>query len=312
MSQAAVSTTPRSTADALRGVLAEALDGDPRVLVLGESVGRLGGIHGVTEGLLERFGAERVVDTPLSERATIGLAVGLSLGGKLPVVELAVADRAWAASEQLLQELATLAARTAELAAPLVLRLPCGAAASAGPFVGASVEALLTAAPGLAVVSASTPNDAAGLLRSALAAKTPVVLLEPMALYGERAPLARGAVPLASARTVLEGSHCSVFCWGATVATCSAAAQRLVDHGYSVEVVDLRSLSPLDVGAIAASARKTGRVVLAHEGGPAFADRVLRTATREAFLFLEAPPAAVGGLPTVDAVAQAVVDAVQF
>ena len=310
MSQPAVA--PRSTADALRAVLADALEADPRVVLLGESVGRLGGIHRVTEGLLEQFGAQRVIDTPLSERGAVGLAVGLSLGGKLPVVELSVADRSWAAAEQLLQELATLAGRTSELAAPLVLRLPCGAAGAAGPFVGGAVESLLTSAPGLAVVCGSTPADAAGLLRSALAAKTPVVLLEPMGLYATRAPLTRDPVPLASARTVREGDHCTVLCWGDSVGTCADAAEALAEHAYGVEVVDLRSLQPLDLGAIGASVRKTGRVLVVHEGGPAFADRVLRAATREAFLSLEAPPATVGGLPTVDAVARAVVDAVQF
>jgi len=303
-----VSTT--TLARAIRDTLDELLLTDPSVLVLGEAVGSLGGVAGTCEGLLAAHGPERVVQTPLSESGLLGIAAGLAMGGRIPVVELPSAGRVTGALDQLLGEIGTMAGRTGgEVVAPVVLRLPCG---PAGTLAEPSVAGLLATSPGLAVASPATPADAAGLLRSAVRHRGPVVLLEPMTLYTRRGPVPDALVPLGSAYVVRPGHHVTLLAWGAGVATATAAADACAHQGYEAEVIDLRSLAPLDLGTIAESVRRTGRVLVVESAGAdqALADRLLRAATDAAFLYLESPPALVAG--GSDQVATALVDSVNF
>lgn len=271
--------TKLNGASAIRRTLAAAMAADPRVVLLGESVGRLGGVYRTTQGLQAEFGADRVIDTPLSEAGVIGLAVGLALGGKRPVVELASADRAWAAADQLVREAGKLGG---EFSAPMVLRLPVSGEEAI------AVEAMLTAS-GLTVAAPSTPNDAAGLLSSALKHNGPVALLEPMQLYAERGVVEDEPVPFGQPRMVRAGDQLTVLAWGANVAAAVAGAEHAAADGNSAEVIDLRTLSPLNLSALGAAVRRTGRVLIAGTGP--FAESLLADVTRAAFLHLEAPPA---------------------
>jgi len=280
---------------AIRDTLDELLTADERVMVIGEAVGVLGGVSGTTEGLLATHGASRVVDTPLSEAGLVGVAAGLGMGGRIPVIELPSAGRVFGALEQLLAEAGTLASRTGgEFSAPMVLRLPCG---PAGDLQEASVVGLLLSAPGITVASASSPADAAGLLRAAVRHRGPLVLLEPLALYASRGPVTDALVPIGQARTARTGDSVTALAWGADVAAALDAAEQAAEQGHEVEVIDLRTLAPLDVRAVAESVRRTGRVLLVEGESPdrAAADRILRAATEAAFLYLEAPPALVSG-----------------
>jgi len=288
-------------AGAIRRALADAMADDEDVVVLGEAVGRLGGIHRTTQGLLAQFGADRVIDTPLSEAGAVGLAVGMAMGGKRPVVTLSDADRAWAAAEQLVRELGRV---KGEFAAPVVLRLPVSGA-------GSDVEGMLTAS-GLTVAAPATPNDAAGLLRGALRGRGPVALLEPIALYSERGPcpsLGDGeAVPFGQPRVARSGEHLTILTWGAGVAAAEAGADMAAEEGLSAEVIDLRTLSPLNLKALAAAVRRTGRALVVGDGP--FAENLLAAVTRAAFLHLESPPAASAANP--ERIAAAIAESVWY
>ena len=303
-------STPTTMARAIRDTLDELLITHDHTLVMGEAVGGLGGVCGTTDGLLAAHGPERVVDTPLSESGLLGVAAGLAMGGRLPILELPSAGRVTGALDQLLGEIATLAQRTGgEFIAPLILRLPCG---PAGSLSEDSVAGLLSATPGLTVACPSTPTDAVGLLRSAARHRGPVVLLEPIALYNSRGVETDEPVALGSARTVRPGHHVTLLAWGTGVATAVAAADASAAEGIEAEVIDLRSLSPLDVGAIAESVRRTGRVLVVESGRPdrALSDRLLRVASDAAFLYLESPPAVASG--GVDQVAATLQGSVHF
>jgi len=292
-------------AGAVRRTLSDIMAADPSVVVLGEAVGRLGGVHRTTQGLLAQFGADRVIDTPLSEAGAVGLAVGLALGGKRPVVCLSSADRAWAAADQLVRELGRV---KGEFAAPVVLRLPVSPAADAiDPTAQTGVEGLL-AASGLTVAAPATPGDAAGLLRSALSARGPVALLEPVALYAERGAVDDVAVPFGHPRVARAGDHLTVLAWGAGVAAAEAGAAIAAEEGLSAEVIDLRTLSPLNLKALAAAVRRTGRALVVGEGP--FAENLLAAVTRAAFLHLESPPAAATADP--ERIAAAIAESVWY
>ncbi len=193
--------------------------------------------------------------------------------------------------------------------APLILRLPFG---PVGALEEACVAGLLSSTEGLAVVSPSTPQDAGGLLRSAVRHRGPVVILEPMALYATQGPVNEHPVPLGSARIVRRGAHITLLSWGAGVATALAAAEACEPHGYKAEVLDLRSLSPLDLATLAKSVRRTGRVLVvgSESSDQTLEDRLIRATTDAAFLYLESPPAVAAGNP--DQVAAALVSSVQF
>jgi 2-oxoisovalerate dehydrogenase E1 component beta subunit len=258
-------TMVQAIQDALRIALRE----DPGVVVLGEDVGRAGGVFRVTEGLQAEFGEDRVVDTPLAENGIVGGAIGMALYGLKPVVEIQFVDFIYPAFDQIVSEMAKLRWRSAgQYACPMVVRAPYGGGIKGGLYHSQSPEAYFCHTAGLTVVIPSTPSDAKGLLLAALAGEDPVIFLEPKRLYRSvREEVAEGrfTVPLSRARVAREGEHCTVLAYGAMVPVAVEAATAAAERGWSVEVVDLRTLSPLDSEAVLASVRKTGRVVVLHE-----------------------------------------------
>jgi 2-oxoisovalerate dehydrogenase E1 component beta subunit len=258
-------TMVQAIQDALRIALRE----DPRVVLLGEDVGKAGGVFRVTEGLQAEFGEERVVDTPLAENGIIGGAIGMALYGLRPVAEIQFVDFIYPAFDQIVSEMAKLRWRSAgQYACPVIVRAPYGGGIKGGLYHSQSPEAYFCHTAGLTVVIPSTPSDAKGLLLAALAGEDPVVFLEPKRLYRalrEEVPEGRFTVPLATARLARAGEHCSVLAYGAMVPVAVEAAAAAAERGWSVEVVDLRTLVPLDTEAVLASVRKTGRAVILHE-----------------------------------------------
>ena len=258
-------TMVQAIQDALRIALRE----DPRVVVLGEDVGKAGGVFRVTEGLQAEFGEERVVDTPLAENGIVGGAIGMALYGLRPVAEIQFADFIYPAFDQIVSEMAKLRWRSAgQYACPVIVRAPYGGGIKGGLYHSQSPEAYFCHTAGLTVVIPSTPSDAKGLLLAALAGEDPVIFLEPKRLYRSmREEVAEGrfTVPLATARIARAGEHCSVLAYGAMVPVAVEAAAAAAERGWSVEVVDLRTLAPLDTETVLASVRKTGRAVILHE-----------------------------------------------
>ncbi len=240
-----------------------------RVVVLGEDVGRLGGVFRATLGLHEEFGPERVIDTPLAEGGIIGAAIGMALYGLRPVPEIQFADFIYPAFDQIVNELAKLRYRSGgEYPCPVVIRAPYGGGVKGGHYHSQSPEALFIHTAGLKVVVPSTPYDAKGLLLSALRQEDPVLFFEPKRLYrAARGEVPEGdyTVPLESAAVRREGSDVTVVVWGAMVPEALEAAERAAHAGISCEVVDLRTLWPVDIATLEASTRKTGRVVVVHE-----------------------------------------------
>ncbi|MEK7330884.1 MAG: alpha-ketoacid dehydrogenase subunit beta [Candidatus Eisenbacteria bacterium] len=258
-------TMVQAITDALR----TALRADPAVVVLGEDVGRNGGVFRVTEGLQAEFGAARVLDTPLAENGIVGGAIGMALYGLRPVAEIQFADFIYPAFDQIVSEMAKLRWRSAgQYACPVIVRAPYGGGIKGGLYHSQSPEAYFCHTAGLTVVIPSTPSDAKGLLLAALAGEDPVIFLEPKRLYRSmREEVAEGrfTVPLATARIARAGEHCSVLTYGAMVPVAVEAAAAAAERGWSVEVVDLRTLAPLDTETVLASVRKTGRAVILHE-----------------------------------------------
>jgi 2-oxoisovalerate dehydrogenase E1 component beta subunit len=258
-------TMVQAIQDALRVALRE----DPRVIVLGEDVGRNGGVFRVTEGLQAEFGEERVADTPLAENGIVGGAIGLALYGMRPIAEIQFVDFIYPAFDQIVSELAKLRWRSAgQYACPVIVRAPYGGGIKGGLYHSQSPEAYFCHTAGLQVVIPSTPADAKGLLLAALECEDPVIFLEPKRLYRtikEDVPEGRTHTPLSKARVAREGTQVTVLAYGAMVQVSLDAAVRAEVTGASVEVVDLRTLVPLDQDAVLASVQKTGRVVIVHE-----------------------------------------------
>jgi 2-oxoisovalerate dehydrogenase E1 component beta subunit len=254
---------------AIQDALRIALRDDPRVVILGEDVGKAGGVFRVTEGLQAEFGEDRVVDTPLAENGIIGGAIGMALYGLRPIAEIQFVDFIYPAFDQIVSEMAKLRWRSAgQYSCPVLVRAPYGGGIKGGLYHSQSPEAYFCHTAGLTVVIPSTPSDAKGLLLAALAGEDPVIFLEPKRLYrSTREEVAEGrfTVPLSSARVVREGEHCSVITYGAMVPVAVEAATKAAEQGWSVEVVDLRTLAPLDSETVVASVRKTGRAVILHE-----------------------------------------------
>ncbi len=283
---------------AVRETLAWLLEHDDRVILLGEDIGAAGGSFKATRGLQERFGPERVRDTPISEDAFTGVAIGLALDGLRPIVEYQFADFLTSGFTQLVDFAAKLYYRTG-LAVPLVVRAPAGGGFSGGPFHSECPEAWFLHAPGIKVACPATPADASQLLRAAVLDENPVLLLEQKHLYTR----VRGAIdlaapvpPLAGAAVRRPGRDVTAVTWGATLHLALAAAEACAAQGVEVEVIDLRVLCPLDWPTVLASVRRTGRALVAHEAhldfGPG-AELAARIAD-EAFADLDAPPRRVG------------------
>ena len=293
-------TLVEAVAEALHDELAR----DESVLVLGEDVGRSGGVFRATEGLYDAFGPERVVDTPLTETGIAGAAIGLAASGLRPVAEIQFSGFTYAALEQLYTRAARLNARSrGQFPCQLVLRAPFGGGVRAPDLHGESMEAIFVHHPGLKVVVPSTPTDAKGLLTAAIRDPDPVVFLEPKKLYRsfrEAVPENSYEVPIGEASVRREGADVSVFTWGAMTRPTLEAAESLAGE-VDVEVVDLRTLSPMDREAIVDSFTKTGRAVVVHEapktGG--LAGEIVATLQEEALFYQEAPIARVTGWDVV-------------
>ena len=242
---------------------------DDRVVVLGEDVARAGGVFRATDGLLAEFGEERVIDTPLAESGIIGTAIGMALYGLKPVPEIQFLDFIYPGFDQIVSELAKIRYRSGgQYTTPVVVRTPSGGGIRGGHYHSQSSEAYFIHTPGLVVVMPSTPADTKGLLTSAIRGEDPVIFLEPKRIYrtvkGE-VPDGDHTVPIGKANTVREGSALSLISWGAMVHVGLKAAEKAREKGIEVEVVDLRTLMPLDIDAIIGTASKTGRVVILHE-----------------------------------------------
>jgi len=277
---------------------------DPRVLVLGEDVGRFGGVFRATTGLYEEFGAERCIDTPLAESGIIGTAIGMALYGLRPVPEIQFADFIYPAYDQIVNELAKMRYRSGgEYPAPLVIRTPVGGGIKGGHYHSQSPEALFIHVPGLKVVIPSNPVDAKGLLLSAIRDDDPVIFMEPKRVYRAAkgdVPVEDYTIPLGVAKTVRPGNQVTILAWGAMVHTCVEAAEQGAQLGYDLEVIDLRTLLPFDIEAILTSVKKTGRVVVVHEAPRTcgFGAELAATIQERAILHLEAPILRVTGFDT--------------
>jgi pyruvate dehydrogenase E1 component beta subunit len=260
--------------EAVRTALARAMEEDPTVLVLGEDVGKDGGVFRATQGLFERFGPERVLDTPLSEALFTGLAVGLGAQGFRPVVEFQFDGFMYPAVDQLVNHAGRLRARTrGRLGCPIVLRAPYGGGIRAPEHHSESPEAFFAHVPGVRTVIPSSPGKAYGLLLAAIRDPDPVVFLEPKRIYRafrEEVADDGKALPLDRAFVLREGRDLTLVAWGAMIPLCLEAAERLALEGVSAEVVDVATLKPLDSGTILESVGKTGRCVIVHEAPPSY------------------------------------------
>lgn len=277
---------------------------DDRVVVLGEDVGKVGGVFRVTAGLYDEFGDGRVIDTPLSEGGIIGTAVGMALYGMRPVPEIQFADFIFPAYDQIVSEVAKYRYRSGgEYSVPLVIRTPVGGGIRGGHYHSQSPESQFIHVAGLKVVCPATPEDAKGLLLSAIRDPDPVLFFEPKRVYraakGE-VPEGDFTVPIGKARTVREGADLTVVTYGAMLYEALDAVAKAAEKGVDCEVLDLRTLWPLDIEAIVASVKKTGRVVVVHEAPKAcgLGGEIVALVNEKAFDHLEAPPRRVTGFDT--------------
>jgi 2-oxoisovalerate dehydrogenase E1 component beta subunit len=277
---------------------------DPRVVVMGEDVGKVGGVFRVTAGLYDEFGDDRVIDTPLSEGGIVGTAIGMALYGLVPVPEIQFADFIYPAYDQIVSELAKFRYRSGgEYPAKLVIRTPVGGGIRGGHYHSQSPEALFIHTPGLKVVCPSNPYDAKGLLLASVRDPDPVLFFEPKRIYRAAkgdVPEDDYTVPLSKAAVVREGSNVTIVAWGAMLYEALEAANQASAQGIECEVIDLRTLWPVDIDAVVASVKKTGRVVVVHEAPKTcgFGSEIIALVNEKAFLYLEAPPARVTGFDT--------------
>ena len=299
-------TTPGATTrtmalgPALRAGMQRALAGNDRVLLMGEDIGPLGGVFRVTEGLQAEFGDRRVIDTPLAESGIVGTAIGLAMAGFRPVVEIQFDGFVFPAFDQITAQLAKLTNRhEGALRMPVVIRIPYGGHIGAVEHHQESPEAYFAHTPGLRVVSPSTPNDAYWMIQEAIASDDPVIFLEPKSRYWHKdvVDLEASALPLHSSRIVRRGTDVTLVGHGAMVTTLLQAASLAEGEGVSCEVVDVRSLSPVDYGPILDSVRSTGRMIYAQEapGFVSVGSEVAATVMEKAFYMLEAPVLRVSG-----------------
>jgi len=298
--------TTLTLSKALNEGLRKSLEADPKVLIMGEDVGKLGGVFRVTDGLQKDFGESRVVDTPLAESGIVGTAIGLALRGYRPVCEIQFDGFVFPAFDQIVSQLAKQRLRSlGRVSMPVVIRIPCGGGIGAVEHHSESPEVYFVHAAGLRVVACSGPADAYTMIQQSIACDDPVIFFEPKRRYWDKADVDTtasldSALPLNSARIVTEGSDATVIAYGPMLRTCVEAAVAAGEDGRALEVIDLRSLSPLDMGTVTTSVRKTGRCIVVHEApvtaglGAEIAARV----TQECFYHLEAPVLRVGGFST--------------
>jgi 2-oxoisovalerate dehydrogenase E1 component beta subunit len=300
-------TTKFTLSRALNEGLRRSLEKDPKVMIMGEDVGKLGGVFRVTDGLQKDFGEHRVVDTPLAESGIIGTAIGLALRGYRPVCEIQFDGFVFPATDQIISQLAKMRYRSkGQLTLPVTIRIPFGGGIGAVEHHSESPEVFFAHTAGLRVVACGDPADAYTMIQQSIECDDPVVFLEPKRRYWDKTDVdtsarVEDALPLHKARVVAEGSDVTLLTYGPLVRTCLEAAEAArEDDRRSIEVVDLRSLSPLDMETITVSVAKTGRCVVAHEApvyvglGAEIAARV----TEQCFYHLEAPVLRVGGFAT--------------
>ena len=279
--------------DAIRFGLAEELRRDSSVYVFGEDVA-LGGPFGATQGLAEEFGANRIVNTPISEGTVMGLAIGAATAGLRPVVEIMFIDFITLAMDQLVNHAAKLHYMSGgQLSIPLTVRVQCGISGAMGAHHSQSLEAWLAHVPGLKVVMPSNPADAKGLLKTAIRDDNPVVFVEHRGLYWSKGqvPDSDHVVAIGKAKVLRQGDHMTIVALSSMLALALAAADELANEGISVEVIDPRSISPLDVESIVSSVKKTSRMIIVHEAveqGGIGAEIVARI-QNEAFYYLDSP-----------------------
>ncbi len=284
--------------------LRSAMKADENVVLLGEDIGINGGVFRATEGLQKEFGTERVMDTPLTETGIVGAAIGMALYGLRPVPEIQFADFIYPAFDQIVSELSKFRYRSGgQYTCPLVIRTPYGGGIRGGLYHSQSPEVYFTHTPGLQVVIPSTPYDAKGLLRSAIQSEDPVIFMEPKKIYRSvkgDVPVDDYEVPLGKARIAREGSDLSIFCYGAMVDVCEKAANKAQEEGIFCEIVDLRTLYPLDEESILASVQKTGRALIVYEAPKTcgYGAEVAALIAEKALDYLKAPIKRVGGFDT--------------
>jgi pyruvate dehydrogenase E1 component beta subunit len=283
--------------------LRAAMDADPKVLLMGEDIGKLGGVFRVTDGLQKDFGEDRVIDSPLAESGIVGTAIGMALRGYRPVCEIQFDGFVYPAFDQIVSQLAKMRARAlGKVRLPVVIRIPVGGGIGAVEHHSESNEAYFAHTAGLRVVCCADPVDAHFMIQQAIASDDPVIFYEPKRRYWEKAELPDGltladARPLHQAKVVREGRDATLLAYGPMVKTCVEAATAAQEEGRDLEVIDLRSLSPLDTDTIAASVEKTGHAIVVHEA-PTFLGMGAEIAARiseRCFYSLEAPVLRVGG-----------------
>lgn len=285
----------KNVLEAVREAMYEEMKRDERVIVMGEDVGKHGGVFRATDGLWKEFGDQRVIDTPLAELSIVGIAIGLALNGMLPIAEIQFADFMAPAFDQIVNEAARMRYRSAgDWTCPLVIRAPYGGGIHGALYHSQCVESFYAHVPGLKVVTPSTPYDAKGLLKAAIRDPDPVMFFEHKKTYrlikGE-VPDGDYTVPIGKADVKREGEHLSIFSYGMMLHHSLEAAERVAKDGISVEVVDLRSLRPLDEETVLNSAKKTGKVLVVYEdnqfGG--YGAEVAALIAEKAFEYLDGP-----------------------
>ncbi len=288
---------------ALNAGLRRALADDPKVLILGEDVGPLGGVFRVTEGLQQEFGPRRVVDTPLAEAGIVGTAIGLAMRGYRPVVEIQFNGFVFPGFDQITTQLAKMTNRhSGAISMPIVIRIPHGGHIGAVEHHQEAPEAYFAHTAGLRIVAPSTPHDAYWMIQEAIQSDDPVIFFEPMSRYWPKGEvdLVENATPLHASRVVRTGTDVTVVAWAGMVSVALRAAELAAEEGRSIEVVDLRSLSPVDYGPVVQSVQKTGRLIVAQEapGNVSVGSEIAATVAERAFYSLESPVLRVAGFDT--------------
>jgi pyruvate dehydrogenase E1 component beta subunit len=290
--------------EAVRSALQTQMRVDPRVVVLGEDVGKFGGVFRATSGLFDEFGGDRVIDTPLAEAGIIGTAIGMALYGLRPVPEIQFSDFIFPAFDQIVNELAKFRYRSGgQYSCPVVIRTPVGGGIRGGHYHSQSPEALFIHTPGLKVVAPSNPYDSKGLLLACMRQNDPVLFMEPKRIYraskGE-VPEGDYTIELGKAAITRAGTQVTLIAWSGMVSIAEEAAKKAEQAGVSVEVIDMRTLMPFDIETIIASVEKTGRAVIVHEAPRTcgFGAELIASIQERAMAYLEAPVLRVTGLDT--------------
>jgi len=288
-------------AKALNTGLRRAMEDDPKVLIMGEDVGKLGGVFRITDGLQKDFGEDRVIDTPLAESGIIGTAVGLAMRGYRPVCEIQFDGFVFPGFDQIVSQVAKIHSRSAGLVRmPITIRIPFGGGIGAVEHHSESPESFFAHSPGLKVVSCSNPSDAYWMIQQTIACDDPVIFFEPKRRYWAKGEVAEAPDELFKARVVRPGRDITLAAYGPMVTTALEAATVAAEDGQEIEVIDLRTLSPLDMPTILESVRRTGRLVVVHEAQRSFSisAEVAARVQEQAFYSLEAPVMRVTGYDT--------------